>query len=84
MTVSFAIPTAGALSQWIGVGGCGCPISASVRRNTRPSFMFNNNAPNSASAADYATNLRHSALELVLGTTENLLCVSRLVVHLVI
>ena len=56
--VSFAIPTAVALSQWMSVGGCGCPISARVRRNTRTSFMFKNNAPNSASAADDATNLR--------------------------
>ena len=58
MTVSFAIPTAVALLQWMDVGGCGCPISASVRRNTCPSFMFKNNAPYSASAADDATNLR--------------------------
>ena len=58
MTVSFAMPTAVELSQWMGVGGCGCPISASVRHKTRPYFMFKNNAPNSASAADDATNLR--------------------------
>ena len=58
LTVSFTMPTDVALSQWMGVGSCGCPISASVRRNNRPSFMFKNNAPNSASAADEATNLR--------------------------
>ena len=33
-------PTAVALSQWIGVGGCVCPISAKVSLNTLPCFMF--------------------------------------------
>ena len=52
------MPTAAALLQWMGVGGCGCPISSKVSLNTLPCFMFKNNAPNSASAADEATNLR--------------------------
>eukprot|EP00978_Attheya_sp_CCMP212_P035284 scaffold152510_cov29-Attheya_sp.AAC.3 len=55
-TVSFAMPTAVALSQWIGVGGCGWSISVNVYLRTRPSFMFKNNAPNSDSAAEAATN----------------------------
>ena len=41
-----------------GSGRLRMSISASVSCNTRPSFMFKNNAPNSASAADDATNLR--------------------------
>ena len=57
-TVSFAIPTDVALLQWMGVGGCGCSIYANVSFNTRPSLMFKNNAPNSASAAEDATNFR--------------------------
>ena len=50
--------TAVALSQWMGVVGWGCPISAKVSRNTLPSLIFKNNAPNSASAAEEATNFR--------------------------
>ena len=52
------MPTTVALSQWMGVGGWGCPISAKVSRNTLPSLIFKNIAPNSASAADEAVNLR--------------------------
>eukprot|EP00978_Attheya_sp_CCMP212_P044460 scaffold311121_cov24-Attheya_sp.AAC.1 len=52
------MPTAVALSQWIGVGGCKCPISVSVSRWTRPSLIFRNNAPNYDSAAEAVTNLR--------------------------
>ena len=52
------MPTTVALSQWMGVGGWGCLISAKVSLNTLPSLMFKNIAPNSASAADEAMNLR--------------------------
>ena len=58
MIVSFAIPTAVVLSTWMGVGGCGWPISAKVRHIILPSFMFINSAPNSVSAADAATIFR--------------------------
>ena len=56
--VSFAMPTDVALSQWMGVGGWRCSISAKVSRNTLPSLIFKNSDPNSASAADEATNFR--------------------------
>ena len=58
LTVSFAMPTAVALSQWMGVGYWGCPISAKVSLNTLPYFIFKKSDPNSASAADDAMNLR--------------------------
>ena len=57
-TVLFAMPTAVASSQCMGVGGCGWPSSSSVSLVIFASFAFKNIAPNSASAADAATNLR--------------------------
>ena len=32
LTESFAMPAAVLLSTWMGVGGCGCPISARARQ----------------------------------------------------
>ena len=58
LTVLFAMPTAFALPQWMGVGGWGCLISANISRNILPSLIFKNCAPNSASAADEAMSLR--------------------------
>ena len=58
MTVSFAMPTAVALSQSMEVGGWGCPISAKVSLNTIPFLILKNIAPDSDSAADDAMNLR--------------------------
>ena len=52
------MPTAVALSQWMGVGGWGCDISAKVSLNTLPSLIFKKSAPNYASASDEAMNLR--------------------------
>jgi hypothetical protein len=43
------------LSTCTGVGGWGCPISASVLRNATPSFVLLNSAPHSASAAEDIT-----------------------------
>ena len=40
------------------VGGCRWLSSANVSLMVRPSFIFMNSAPNSASAADDATNLK--------------------------
>ena len=40
LTVSFVIPTAVMLSQWTGVGGCGCPSSSNARRSIVPSWML--------------------------------------------
>ena len=57
-TVLFAMPAAVVLSQCMGVGGCGWPSSSSVSLIIFASFAFKNIAPNSASAADAATNLR--------------------------
>ena len=58
LTVLFAMPAAVALSQCMGVDGCGWPSSSSVSLIIFASFVFKNIAPNSASAADAATNLR--------------------------
>ena len=58
LTVLFAIPAAVALSQCMGVGGCGWPSSLSVSLIIFASFAFKHIAPNSTSAADAATNLR--------------------------
>jgi len=55
-TVLFAMPTAVELSQCIGVGGWGCPISLSVSRKIVACLQLRNNAPSSASAADAMTN----------------------------
>ena len=52
------MPAAVALSQCMGVGGCGWPSSSSVSLIIFASFAFKKIAPNSASAADSATNLR--------------------------
>ena len=52
------MPTAVALSQCMGVGGCGWPRSSSASLIIFASFAFKNIAPNSASATDAATNLR--------------------------
>ena len=49
------MPAVVLLSQWMGVGGCGWPSSWRVSLNIIPSLMFENNAPNSASADDADT-----------------------------
>ena len=54
--VLFMIPTAIVLSQCIGVGGCGCPSSNRINLTIFVFWAFRNNAPNSALAADAATN----------------------------
>ena len=46
------------LSICMGVGGCGCPISFKIKRMVRACRALRNNAPNSASATDAATNLK--------------------------
>ena len=58
LTVLFAMPAAVALSQCMGVGGCGWPSSLSVSLVIFAYFISNNIAPNTASAADAETNLR--------------------------
>jgi hypothetical protein len=58
LMVLFAMPTAMALSQWIGVLGCGCPNSSSVMQKIIPSLQFKKRAPSSASAADATTKRR--------------------------
>jgi len=58
LTVLFAMPTAVALLQWIGVLGCGCPNSSSVMQKIIPSLQFKKRAPSSASAADAMTKQR--------------------------
>ena len=58
LTVLFAMPAAIALSQCMGVGGCGWPSSLSGSMIIFASFVFKNISPNLDSAADAATNLR--------------------------
>ena len=53
----FAIPVTVALSQFIGVVGCGCPGSCKVSLMILDCFAFRNSAPIYASGADAATNL---------------------------
>ena len=55
MTGLFAMPMAVELSQWIGVGGWGCPISSSVSLNIEACLQLRNRAPSSASAAEVTT-----------------------------
>jgi hypothetical protein len=57
-TVLFTMPTAVELSQCIGVGGWGCPISSSMSQKIVACLQLRNNAPSSASAADATTNLK--------------------------
>ena len=57
-TVSFAMPDAVALSQWIRAGGYGWTSSCKARRNIRPSFSLIKSDPNSDSDSDYDTILR--------------------------
>ena len=52
------MPTAVLLSQWMGVGGLGWPISSKVSRIIFAFIALRKNAPSSASAAEAATHLR--------------------------
>ena len=54
LNVPLIMPFAVLLSVCIGVAGCGCPNSSQVTRNGSNCLLFNN-APISASAADYIT-----------------------------
>ena len=45
------------LSQWIGVGECGCPISLSTNLRMFVSLLFRNNAPALSSTADATATL---------------------------
>ncbi len=47
-----------ALSQWIGVFGCGWPNSSRVNRKIMPSLQFKKRAPSSASTAEATTKQR--------------------------
>ena len=55
VTVSFMIPVATMLSNWIGVGPCGCPISWRVWQIGTVSRALRNPMPVSASWADDMT-----------------------------
>ena len=52
------MPTVVELSQCIGVGGWGCPISSSMSQKNVACLQLRNNAPSSASAADAPTNCK--------------------------
>ena len=58
LMVLFAMPTAVALSQCIGILGWGCSRFFRVVLNIIPSWQFINNALSSASAADATTHLK--------------------------
>ncbi len=55
LTVLFAMPTAVELSQCIGVGGWGWPISSSVSLKIVACLQFRKRAPSLASAAEATT-----------------------------
>ena len=55
--VPFAIPVAVASSQFIGLGGCGCPSSLKVSLMILDYFAFSNSSPSSSSAYNTVTNL---------------------------
>ena len=55
--LSLAIPQAVELSTWMGVGGCGCPISCRVVHRMVASFMLVKRPAVSASAAEEITTL---------------------------
>ena len=55
LTVLFVIPTAVELSQCMGVGGCGCPISSRVSQQMVACLQLRNRAPSSDSAAEATT-----------------------------
>ena len=57
LMLSLAIPHAVELSTWMGVGGCGYPISSRVVRSMAASFMLVKSPAVSASAADETTTL---------------------------
>jgi hypothetical protein len=78
-TVLFAMPTAVELSQLMGVGGCGWPISSRVSWNIVACLQFKNNAPSSASAADATTN--HDIAHKVKNAPFNLIGCVGLGVH---
>ncbi len=60
LTVLLEMPTALVLLQWMGFGGWGWLNSSNVHQNILTFCPHKNNAPNSASAADPATNFRSS------------------------
>ena len=55
------MPVAVALSQWIGVGGCGCPSYRNMRLMVLASLEFRNSAPSSDSAADFCEKFDYMA-----------------------
>ena len=71
LTVLFAIPTAVELSQCMGVGGCGCPISLSVSQKFFACLQLRNRAPSSASDAEATMNrkIAHSAKNALFNFT---------------
>ena len=56
------MPSAKALSVWMGVAGCGCPSSAKVVRSTHASWALWKRAPTSDSGADAVRTLRMMTL----------------------
>ena len=55
LTVLFATPTVVEMSQCMGVGGCGCPISLRVNLKILACLQFRYRAPSSTSAAEATT-----------------------------
>ena len=61
LVVLLMMPDAVELSDCIGVGPCGCPISSNEVRSTSPSLVLMNRPPNSASAAEAITYFKMAA-----------------------
>jgi hypothetical protein len=71
LTVVFTMPTAVELSQWIGVGGWGCPISSSVSLNIVACLQLRNRALSSALAAE--ATMKHKMAHKVKNAPFNLM-----------
>ena len=52
------MPAVAELSQWMGVGSCGCPSSDNVSLMVSPSFTLMKSALNYASVDDNATHFK--------------------------
>ena len=60
-TLLLMMPSAVELSVWMGVRGCGCPISSNIIRSSTALHAFMYNPPNSAYDAEDMTDFIISA-----------------------
>ena len=74
LMVLLAKPTAVVLSTWMGVGGCGCPISSKHTRIGKTSLAHRKPAPISTFAADpimHLIILQMMCMGPLIGTSAN-------------